>query len=136
MESDNWERFKENGWLLYSVSKTFDKCVYKIDMVVDDTFKNTKFWVSVSSGNKRKDLEIFMEKDKKSTGGIKALLWCKTMILSFPDFYRLKNNYNKPCYIHIHWSDNKRRNIYERLLKEGFKYMIIDNKKILIKEFK
>ena len=113
----------------------FGKYKYLVEIWVEETTNSLRFWVAVSSGKKRKELDIFEDKDTKSLGGIRALIWVKNAFLSFPEFY----NENYHCdgfkvYICIRWSDNKRRDIYSRLEKEGFYFMPIDNNKTLIKE--
>lgn len=117
----------------YSLSKYFDKYEYKITVWIDESDKSLKYWFGVSSGNKRKDLEIFEEKDKKSYGGLKALLWIKNSIFEFSNFYK---NYvhGRKEYICISWADSRRRNIYERLTEYGFKFQTIYGEKILIKK--
>lgn len=122
-KGDNYEEFK--------VSKEFEGDVYTVIITAYKTLKSDKFWVAVSSGKKKKHREVFEEKDYKSKGGIKALLWVKEVILAFPAFWQ--NPYNKRQYIVIHWSDNRRRNIYKRLEREGFKFMVDEGFKVLIK---
>lgn len=125
-----WTKEETN---FYSISKYFDIYQYKITVWIEESDKSLKYWVGVSSGNKRKDLEVFEEKDKKSYGGLKALIWIKNSIFSFPDFYKRYVRGRKE-YICIQWSDSRRRDIYERLIKYGFRFQTINGEKTLIKK--
>lgn len=128
-----------SGWIkhkdytnVYYCSEEFNGYTYVIQIIPEVLSKSIRYWPSLSSGTKRKELDIFEEKPNKSKGGIKALLWAKDAILDFPNWY--KYSYGKQQYICIAWADNRRRNIYERLKSEGFKFMKIDGNKILIKK--
>lgn len=118
---------------IYFTSKKFNGYQYNVLITVDETTesKSIKYWVAASSGKKRREFAIFEEKEAKSLGGIKALFWVKEAILDFPVFYR--NPYNKIEYICIAWADNRRRDIYERLKKEGFVFAMELGVKILRK---
>ncbi len=65
--------------------------------------------------------------------GFKGLLWAKGKIIEFETF--IKEKYpDIPVVIYCTWTDNKRRNIYERGLSNlGYKYNLIFNKKALCK---
>lgn len=121
---------------VYTCSEYFDKYKYTVEIMWEERSKSIRFWVGLSSGKKRKDLEIFEQKSNKSLGGIKSLIWAKKTMLQFPEFF--KKNYRTEdikLFICIMWSDNRRRKIYERLLKkDNFYFMSIDGKKTLIKE--
>jgi hypothetical protein len=104
-------------------------------MTIETLNKSLRCWVSVSSGKKRKELDIFHDKDNKSLGGIKALFWIKRVILEFPNYFdKMYDTSGLNVYLCIGWADNRRRNIYSRLEKEGFYFMNIDNQKVLIKQ--
>lgn len=120
----------------YYIEKEFNGSVYRVEIYVWEYPKSVKFWVGASSGKKRKDRKIFIPKDNKSTGGLKALLWIKQMALEFPDYYSQHRWWieNKKKYICIHWADNRRRDIYQRLQKEGFEFILDGGKKILRKK--
>ena len=122
---------------VWTVKESFNYFTYKVTAIIDKTPKSDKFWISAGSGKKRKELDIWEEKPNKSLGGLKALLWMKRMVLDFPNYYvnSCFGRENKRRYLIIAWSDNRRRNIYERLLKEGFVFTIQDNKKVLMKKF-
>lgn len=119
---------------VYYISKKFNGYQYNVIITVFDktASKSIKYWVAASSGKKRREFEIFEEKDTKSLGGIKALFWVKEAILNFPSFYT--NPYNKTEFICIGWADSRRRDIYERLKSEGFNFAMEDGSKILIKK--
>jgi hypothetical protein len=118
---------------LYYISKQFNGFTYNAVMTLEESDKSVKYWFSISSGKKRKDFEIFEEKGSKSFGGIKSLFWLKECLLDFPNFFA-RRLYGRNQYICIGWSDNRRRNIYERLVKEGFQFMVEGGRKILIKK--
>jgi len=131
---EEWYKCREwNNTFL--CEKYFGKYKYLVEVWVEETSNSLRYWVSVSSGKKRRELKIFEDKTDKSLGGIKALLWVKQTMLGFPKYY--VENYHVDgfkLYLCIRWADNKRRNIYERLTKEGFYFQHIDNSKTLIKE--
>jgi hypothetical protein len=51
----------------------------------------------------------------------------------FPEYYK-NRVYQRKEYICIGWSDKRRRDIYERLLKDGFTFEMEYNRKILRKK--
>jgi len=130
----NWEKNRETG--TWSLSKVFNGCVYNIFIYPDVSDKTIKYWVGVTSGKKRKEFNIFEQKENKSLGGIKALFWIKNEMMSFPEYYLKRISYNKgkTQYICISWSDTRRRDIYSRLFKEGFTFEMDEGKKILRKK--
>ena len=113
-----FERRAEYEGEHYLTTKTFGNCTYYLFFTIQDA----KVWVSLSSGNKRKYALVFEEKEVKSTGGLKALLWAKETMLLFPDWYL-----SRPCANHIIMlcikpADNRRKIIYQRGLEPlGFK---------------
>lgn len=137
METQGWQLCNKYDLVFYQIKK-FNSTYYKIEIMVDLSTKTAKAWVALSSGRKRKDLDNFEPDDKTRDGGLKALMWVKSEVLNFYEYFNEKYRcelYNK-LYICIHWSDNKRRNVYSRLKKEGFYFMKDNNTKILMKEIK
>jgi len=71
----------------------------------------------------------------KQTGkcGLEGLLWAKNKIVEFESF--IKDEYpNIKIKIHVHWSDSKRRKVYERSLsKMGYVYERVEGQKRLVK---
>ena len=130
----DWERVK--GYInLFTCTETFNGCKYVVEVQSEDRTKSIRLWVAVSSGKKRKELKIFEEKENKSLGGLKALLWIKKVVLDFPRFYKeLYRTEDIKLYICISWADSRRRDIYQRLEKEGFFFRQIDGSKTLVKE--
>lgn len=65
--------------------------------------------------------------------GFKGLLWAKSKIIEFETFIKEKHP-DIPIVFYCFWTDNKRRNIYERGLSNiGYKYNFLFNKKVLSK---
>lgn len=127
-------KFKERGenYEEFEISKDFNGDTYTVTITVFFTFKAEKFWISASSGNKRKHKEIFEDKDYKSKGGIEALIWIKEVMLNFPKFYG--NRFKKKQYIIVSWTDSRRRDIYKRLERYGFRFTLDEGKKVLMKK--
>jgi hypothetical protein len=121
-----------NVWV---TTKKFNGYQYNVMVIPDQTYKSIKYWIHVSSGKKRKEFEIFEDKENKSLGGIRALFWIKEAMYDFPKFYAEKHNISKlKQYLTIGWADSRRRNIYQRLEKEGFQFMMDGGNKILMKK--
>lgn len=129
-----WKKCKKHN-NTFLCEKKFGKYKYLVEVWVEDTSNSLRYWVAVSSGKKRKELDIYEDKPNKSLGGIKALLWIKNAILDFPKFYtREYYTENFKIYLCVRWADSRRRDVYKRLTKYGFYFMHIDNEKTLIKE--
>jgi len=121
-----------NVWI---TTKKFNGYQYNVMVIPDQTYKSIKYWIHVSSGKKRKEFEIFEDKENKSLGGIRALFWIKEAMYDFPKFYEEKRGISKlNSYLMIGWADTRRRNIYQRLGKEGFQFMMDGGNKILMKK--
>jgi len=119
----------------YYTTKKFNDYQYNVIIITEETDKSLKYWVHVSSGKKRKEFEIFEDKENKSLGGIRALFWVKEAMFDFNDYITERRNLkNKNVYCCVGWADSRRRNIYQRLEKEGFRFSMEDGKKILIKK--
>ena len=125
-----WLKYSENTWY---TTKKFNGYQYNVFIIVEDNAKSVKYWVSVSSGKKRSEFEIFEDKENKSLGGIRALFWIKEAMYDFPKFYS-KYVDGKNEYLVIGWADSRRRDIYSRLQKEGFTFTVEWNKKVLMKK--
>ena len=117
----------------YYTTKKFNGYQYNVFIVVEDNTKSVKYWVSVSSGKKRAEFEIFEDKENKSLGGIRALFWIKEAMYNFPEFYSKRVD-GRNQYICIGWADSRRRDIYARLQKEGFTFTMEWGKKVLMKK--
>lgn len=119
----------------YYTTEKFNGYQYNVLVITEETDKSVKYWVHTSSGKKRKEFEIFEDKENKSLGGIRALFWIKEAMYDFPIYFnKLRNLGNKREYLCIGWADTRRRNIYQRLEKEGFQFMIERGQKILMKK--
>jgi hypothetical protein len=130
----DWIRDKDYEGKVYYTTKDFNGCKYYLYMSVYENSKSDKFWVSISSGKKRKDFHVFEPKENKSTGGLEALVWIKNTMLEFPEFYNSHRKITKSQYICVSWADSRRRDIYQRLTKEGFVFTIDEGEKILMKK--
>lgn len=129
----DWEKLP-GWWNIYHKCKEFNGFTYSVQITVLENQKSQKFYVAVASGKKRKDMEVFEQKAEKSLGGMKALLWIKETVLEFPKYFNKVKTAKKNQYICIGWADSRRRNIYERLKKDGFIFMMDEGQKILIKK--
>lgn len=119
----------------YYTTEKFNGYQYNVIVITEETDKSIKYWIHASSGKKRREFEIFEDKENKSLGGIKALFWIKDAMLDFPRYFSERRNlWGKTVYLMIGWSDSRRRNIYQRLEKEGFRFGTYEGKKILIKK--
>lgn len=130
----DWIRDRDCKGKVYYTSKDFNGCKYYLYMSVYEYSKSDKFWVSISSGKKRKYIHVFEPKENKSTGGLEALFWIKNTMLEFPDFYNRHRESIKSQYICVSWADSRRRDIYQRLTKEGFVFTMDKGEKILMKK--
>ena len=122
---------------VYYTAKKFNDYQYNVIITTEETDKSLKYWIHVSSGKKRREFEVFEDKENKSLGGIRALFWVKEAMFDFGDYIKRRRNLdNKNIYICVGWADNRRRNIYQRLEKEGFRFSMGGGKKILIKQLR
>lgn len=85
--------------------------------------------------NKRKQANYT---DLKTTGkdGLKGLLWAKKKIIEFEEFIKEEIK-GTPIIIYCSWDCNRRRNAYERGLRNlGYKYNNLFGYKVLSKTIK
>ena len=118
---------------VWYTTKKFGKYQYNVLVIPEQTDKSIKYWIHVSSGKKRKEFEIFEDKENKSLGGIRALFWIKEAMYDFPKYFSNRVR-GRTEYLMIGWADSRRRNIYQRLEKEGFQFMVDNGNKILMKK--
>jgi len=128
----NWIKSTEY-YDTYSCTEYFNEYKYTILIWVEKSHKSVKYWMGVSSGKKRRELEIFEEKEDKSLGGIEALLWVRNCFFDFPLFYAPYVKGRKE-YLCVSWADTRRKNIYKRLEKYGFRFMVDQGQEVLIKK--
>lgn len=133
MVTDGWVKDKEFTNVYYKIKK-FNTTFYKLDLTLDYNVKVLKIWACASSGKKRRDLEDAEPNDYKRDGGIKALLWMKNELLDILDYLDVQPHYK--VYICISWADSKRRDVYGRLEREGFRFMVDEGSKILMKRIR
>lgn len=133
MEAIGWtsdDKYRDIYFKIMKHSNTY----YKVEMEVEYDDKMVRVWVSAASGRKRKHLNDFDINDYRRDGGIKALVWIKNEIMSIPESIKELYTFDKErMYICIGWVDNHRRNVYSRLEREGFVFMVDRGLKILRK---
>jgi len=117
----------------YYTTEKFNGYQYNVLVITEESPKTIKYWIHASSGKKRREFEIFEDKENKSLGGIRSIFWIKEAMYDFPNYFKNKVR-DRQQYICIGWSNNRRRNIYSRLIKEGFEFRSEQGRKILIKK--
>jgi len=125
-------------YLIFKENNTF----YKIGIIREENNKSVKLWIDLISNRKKSKLDISTLDSKdydtnhNSDGGIKALLKVKKYIEQYylEDFSTYFILTKKTIYVCIGWWDSKRRNVYSRLLSDGYEYIMDHNKKILRKK--
>lgn len=132
MDSIEWKRDKRWENEVYYTTAVFNGFTYKFEVTIESRSKTEICWVALSSGKKRKQLDVFEEKSQKSSGGIEALFWAKNILKKIPE---LVVRTDKKVYICIGWSDKRRRDIYLRFLPD-FQLGMINNVKVLIRKVK
>lgn len=116
-----WKRENIDGWCVYNTYKNFNGVEYKLSITVYDFQKSIKYFVSLSSGKKRKDLDVYEDKPFVSGNGLSPLLWAKDTMFTFPSYWkRNRCSEKRKEYILVKAEDSRRRRIYERLRKYGF----------------
>ena len=118
---------------VWTTHKDFNSYQYNVIIIPEVNRKTVRYWIHISSGKKRKDFEIFEDKENKSLGGIRALYWIREAMYDFPKYFSNRVG-ERTQYICIGWADSRRRDIYQRLEKEGFQFMNLESRKILIKK--
>lgn len=84
------------------------------------------WYVSLSSGKKRRELDIYEDKLNKSRNSWQVVKWVLSAIDQFP--YKGR--------IIIHWADKRRKVIYGRfLLRIGFKLTKFDRQDCYLKNY-
>lgn len=94
-----------------------DKYFYNIYLVISHKRKQAEFTYNQTTG-----------KD-----GLLGLLWAKRKIIEFEEFIKTEHE-RIPVIIFCYWTDNRRRNVYERGLSSiGYKYNMLFGEKVLSK---
>lgn len=121
-----WLQKWVDGYLTFITEQEFNGDTYRVEVTKDEYCKTIKYWIALSSGRKRKDLEMFQEKDKKSRGGLKALFWARKAIKDF------EKGISHGTLV-IGWSDTRRKRIYQKYLKD-FQVMKFNEGFVLVKK--
>jgi len=117
---------------IIKVNSTF----YKMEVQASVEKKSISLNIALSSGKKRQHFDNFYDQDSvKRDGGIKALLICKNQIFKFCNEYANKSHH-KVIYIDIGWIESKKRDIYMRLEREGFRKRRVNWGIVLSKKIK
>lgn len=104
--------------------------------------RGTEYHVVFAISNKKKYIKqwILGERDtltNKETGkcGLDGLIWAKEQIIEFEDYINIETYKPKDITICVTWTDNRRRNIYVRVLgKLGYKINYRNSCKCLAKK--
>lgn len=102
-----------------------------------DNQRTAEFLVVLDVYKKRKDKpNIFLKRTGKD--GLKTLLFAKKAIKEFePYIIEQYGRCHQKMFINIQWTDNKRRDIYYRGLKDiGYKFTMFNGSKVLSKRIK
>ena len=99
----------------------------------EDWSKSKYFYnIYLVTSHKRKQAD-FIYGQQTGKDGLKGLLWAKDKIIEFEEYIKQKYS-DIPIIIYCCWTDNRRRNVYERgLRKLGYKYNFIFGSKALSK---
>ena len=89
-------------------------------------FLSVDWFVSLSSGKKRRDLDIYENKEFKSRNGYEVVNWCLECLKEFP--YKGR--------IIVKWADVRRRKIYGRFLVPlGFRLVRFEQELYYFKKY-
>lgn len=102
-----------------------------------DDQKTAEFTIELNVYKKRKDKSsIFLKRTGKD--GLKTLFFAKKAIKEFEPYILERYGYrHKKMFINIQWTDNKRRDIYYRGLKDiGYQFTMFNGYKVLSKRIK
>lgn len=109
---------------VYYKKKQFGSVTYYAEVIKEDD----KAFFAISSGKKRRFLNVFEEKEEKNFEGLAPLLWAKSQI------YTIKDIFSSNFTVIIGWSDTRRQKIYTRFLPD-FKITFFEKQKVLMKKF-
>lgn len=97
----------------------------KYRMCFEDYY--THWYVSLSSGKKRRELDVYEQKPERSHNSWEVVKWCLECIADFP----YKGN------IVVQWADNRRKRIYGRiLLQHRFRLVRFENTMCYLLQYK
>lgn len=123
----NFETLKKYGYKYddgyYNTKKLSNGQTAAIFFFKEKLKRCTEYSIAFAIANKKKHITqwVLGERDilsDKETGncGLEGLIWAKKQLVEFEKF--IKENKNGNVVISIYWTDNRRRNVYEKVLKK------------------
>lgn len=125
-------KYIDNGEFEYKFEINNTK--YLVEFSVYENHKTSNIYVGFSGDKKRKKRDSFSSLGNKN--GLKPLIKAKEIILNFVEWYNETYIIPKTAYLCIGWSDNRRKKIYSRLLRDGFKLSKIGNEMLYVKKYR
>ena len=119
-------RGKSHGY--YSSCKLKNNQTATIFFLEDYSNRDVTYCIAFAISSKRKNIKEWISGERdvltnKQTGksGVEGLLWAKKQIGGFEEFI-VKKKHTGKVIMQVGWTDNRRRNIYERYLgRIGYK---------------
>lgn len=129
----------------YETSKLSNNQTISIFFLLEEQARADEYNVVLAIANKKKHIKEWItgERDlfeEKTTGrcGLEGLIWAKRKIIEFEEF--IGNRYrkgSKETIITVQWTNNRRRNVYEKGLKKlDYQIGYRDKQKCLFKRIK
>lgn len=113
---DSWKIVNnDDGSMDYKIEKIFpSKQTVKLVLQKDEFENAIYFNIYLTMAHKRKNIDnTYLQLNGKD--GIHTLIWAKKKLIEFEDM--IKDEFGKKVIIYCCWDDNRRRNVYERGLK-------------------
>lgn len=113
---DSWKIINnDDGSMDYKIEKIFpSKQTVKLVLQKDEFENAIYFNIYLTMAHKRKNIDnTYLQLNGKD--GIHTLIWAKKKLIEFEDM--IKDEFGKKVIIYCCWDDNRRRNVYERGLK-------------------
>lgn len=138
-------RFEGADYGYFKTEKLSNNQTISIFFTATTYNRATEYTVTLAIANKKKHIkewllgqrDIF---DNHTTGkcGLEGLIWAKKNMISFEIYIKNKKHYhatNNDLFLTVFWTDNRRRNVYERQLgKIGYSVAHRHGQKCLAKK--